>query len=138
MTPKDEYTSFRDESEQHRQLLLQEELILDVTEAIAAEMDQAGLLKKDLAERLGKTKGYVSQLLGGGRNLTLRTLSDIADALKCRVDVRLRSQKERKGEVLQFPTPDSWSQERSEEPRLKMDFSAFETSDVAVEAVGGA
>lgn len=99
----DEYSAFRNASEKNRRLLLQEELILDVTEAIAEQMESQNLLQKDLAKRLNKTKGYVSQLLGGGRNLTLRTISDVADALDCRVKFLVRKRHHGRSKIVQFP-----------------------------------
>lgn len=69
--------------------LRQEELIVEVTEALARALATSGIAKSDLAARLGKTKGFVSQVLGGGRNLTLRTLADFAGAIGCRVRVDL-------------------------------------------------
>ena len=65
-------------------LVRQEELILDVTERLTQTLDNAGITKGELAERLGKSPGFVSQAFGGGRNLTLRTVSDIAAALSLR------------------------------------------------------
>lgn len=70
--------------------LQQEELIIEVTEAMTRALRSSGLTKTELAERLGKTKGFVSQVLGGGNNLTLRTLADIAGALGCKAQVQLR------------------------------------------------
>ncbi len=64
-----------------RRLLAQEELILEVTEVLCGLLEEEAISKKELAERLGKSKGFVSQLLNGGRNLTLRTLADILHAL---------------------------------------------------------
>jgi transcriptional regulator with XRE-family HTH domain len=60
-----------------RKLLSQEELILEVTEFICKLMRDKKITRKQLADLLGKSKGFVSQLLNGGRNLTLRTLADI-------------------------------------------------------------
>ncbi len=65
-------------------VLEQEHLILDVTEMIVELMNERGVTRSELADRLGKTKGHVSQLLSGSRNLTLRTLSDIFVALDFR------------------------------------------------------
>src|SRR5258708_34367211 len=73
--------------------LRQEELILDATEALARALRSSGLTQSDLATRLGKTKGFVSQILGGGKNLTLRTLADVAGALGCKVQIQLRAEK---------------------------------------------
>lgn len=44
-------------------------------------LDEAGITGTELADRLGFTPGYVSQVSGGGRNLTLRTVADIAATL---------------------------------------------------------
>ena len=79
--------AFEMSSVSNRRLLRQEELILEVTEALSAALEKEGITKKDLADRLGKTRGFVSQLLAGGRNLTLRTIADVADALECRIRI---------------------------------------------------
>jgi transcriptional regulator with XRE-family HTH domain len=64
--------------------LEQERFILDATEMICELMIEAGVSKSELAARLGKTKGFVTQLLSGNRNFTLRTLSDVLVALGSR------------------------------------------------------
>ena len=73
--------------------LRQEELILEATEALARALQSSGLTQSELAGRLGKTKGFVSQILGGGKNLTLRTLADVAGALGYKVQIQLRAEK---------------------------------------------
>ena len=75
--------------EAYERMVRQEELILDVTERLAVELTKAGVTKAELARRLGRTPGFVSQVLGGGRNLTLRTISDIARALSVRPSFKL-------------------------------------------------
>jgi transcriptional regulator with XRE-family HTH domain len=55
----------------------QERAIVVITEAIAEAMESAGLRRVDIAERLEKTKGHISQVLSGRRNMTLRTLGDV-------------------------------------------------------------
>ena len=70
--------------EAYDRLVRQEELILDVTERLTVELLKAGVTKAELARRLDRTPGFVSQVFGGGRNLTLRTISDIAAALSVR------------------------------------------------------
>lgn len=74
--------------------LRQEELILEVTEVLTRALDDAEVRKTELAERMGKSKGFISQLFGGGRNLTLRTISDVALALGLRPRVKLCSEVE--------------------------------------------
>lgn len=90
MTPTlTDYEALETSSDEERRLVRQEELILEVTEALAEALEREGISKAELARRLRKTKGFVSQVLGGGRNLTLRTIADIADAFQCRMRVYL-------------------------------------------------
>lgn len=94
-----DYEAFEVSSIANRRLLRQEELILEVTEALSQALNQGGITKKDLAARLGKTKGFVSQLLAGGRNLTLRTIADVADALDCRIRIQCENRQIREDET---------------------------------------
>lgn len=82
------------QDEEFDRLVRQEELILQVTETLTQALDEAGVTKAELARRLGKSPGFVSQVLGGGRNLTLRTLSDIAAALALRPTLNLSCDEE--------------------------------------------
>lgn len=77
--------------DRYEQLLRQERLILDVTELLAGALEDSGMTRAELARRLGRTPGFVSQVLGGGRNLTLRTIADIAAALSLRPSFELSS-----------------------------------------------
>jgi len=61
----------------NKRLLEQENLIIDATEVLSAIMENEKLTKADLARRLGKSKSYVTQVLSGRANLTLRTLGDL-------------------------------------------------------------
>lgn len=64
-----------------------ERLILAASELILEMMEQNEVTRSDLAERINKSKGHVSQLLNGGRNMTLRTLAELAHALGGRVEL---------------------------------------------------
>lgn len=68
-------------------LYLQEKLILEVTECIADFMQRKGIKKSELAKKLDKTKGYITQLLNGRANMTLRTVADVMWALDCSLTV---------------------------------------------------
>ncbi|HYJ33029.1 MAG TPA: helix-turn-helix transcriptional regulator [Candidatus Binatia bacterium] len=59
-----------------------EELIRQATETIYDAMKKKAVTKAELARRLGRTNAYVSQILSRNRNLTLRTLADVALALE--------------------------------------------------------
>ena len=75
--------------ENYDRLVRQEELILDVTERLTEALSKTGVTRSELARRLGRTPGFVSQVFSGGRNLTLRTISDIAGALSLRPSLGL-------------------------------------------------
>lgn len=75
------FDKWASESVDHQRLLAEEEFILGVTENIWEEMQRQGVSKAQLAERLGKSRAYVTQLLNGSRNMTLRSLADICFAL---------------------------------------------------------
>jgi transcriptional regulator with XRE-family HTH domain len=79
-----EYERFEASSPENRRLLGQEELIIQATESIFEMMEQRNVSRSELARRLGKTPGYVTHILSGGRNMTLRTIADVADALQVR------------------------------------------------------
>jgi antitoxin component HigA of HigAB toxin-antitoxin module len=76
---------------ENAKLVAQELLITEVTEAIWEVMENAGITKSELASRMGATKGYVSQVLNGARNMTLRTLSDICFALGRQPQIRVEA-----------------------------------------------
>ena len=60
-----------------RRELQRERLILEVTELICSVMDEQGITRSELAGKLGRSKGYITQLLDGRANMTLRTISDV-------------------------------------------------------------
>jgi transcriptional regulator with XRE-family HTH domain len=89
MTQRSDYERFESSSPDNRRLLREEELIVGVAEAIWREMEKQDVSRAALAKLLGKTPGYVTQILSGERNLTLRTLADVADALDSGVRIKL-------------------------------------------------
>ena len=66
---------------EYQRLLAEETLILEATERIVALLEAENVSRQELAERLGKSKGFVSQLLSGDRNMTLRTLASLGYVL---------------------------------------------------------
>ncbi|MBU4354072.1 MAG: helix-turn-helix domain-containing protein [Proteobacteria bacterium] len=63
------------------------DLIMEVTETLCELLEKEKISRKELADRLGKSKGFISQLLNGGRNLTLRTVADILHVLGYRASL---------------------------------------------------
>jgi antitoxin component HigA of HigAB toxin-antitoxin module len=83
-------TNWRKRKENEREyerLVEQETLIFEATELISELIEEYGVSRKELAEKLGRSKGFVTQVLSGDRNMTLRTLADFAFALEHRVNV---------------------------------------------------
>ncbi|WP_129781785.1 helix-turn-helix domain-containing protein [Peristeroidobacter soli] len=76
-------------SPERERIYAQEKLIVDTAEEIWEAMDKLEVSKAQLAASLGKSKAFVSQILTGSRNMTLRTLADIASSLGKKVCVRL-------------------------------------------------
>jgi len=68
-------------------------LVTQLTNEVNWHMRERGLTRADLAARMGVSPGRVSQILGGGENLTLRTLAALSSALDARFDIELTSPK---------------------------------------------
>lgn len=75
------FEKWRDENNERKRLYAQEKYILDISEKLWEQLEKQDISKTQLANRLGKSKSYVSQLLNGSRNMTIRTLADISFVL---------------------------------------------------------
>ena len=75
------------EDPEFARLMAHGDLIMEVTERLCELLEKEKISRKELADRLGKSKGFVSQLLNGGRNLTLRTVADILHVLGYRASL---------------------------------------------------
>lgn len=67
----------------------QERLVRSATERISEAMEEAGISRADLARMMGTSRANVTTLLSGERNMTLRTLADLAAVLGQRVEITL-------------------------------------------------
>ena len=76
------------ETDEGKRLYEQERAILDVTELICEIMEEEEVSRSELARRLHRSKGYVTQLLDGRANMTIRTISDVFHALGRRLSFR--------------------------------------------------
>jgi transcriptional regulator with XRE-family HTH domain len=76
------------EDPEFKRLMAQEDLIMEVTEGFCEILVENDIKRKKLAELMGRTKGYISQLLNGSRNITLRSLADIAFCLGYKAKVQ--------------------------------------------------
>jgi transcriptional regulator with XRE-family HTH domain len=70
-----------------RRVSKQEQLLFDATELVSRALEHEGISRAQLARRIGKSKAYVTQVLRGQNNMTLRTLSDLTDVLGYAVEL---------------------------------------------------
>ena len=75
-------TQFKTSDKAYEILLAEEALIIDAQIAIQRVLNEKGLTQTKLANALGVTESYISQMLGdSARNLTLRSIARIMHAL---------------------------------------------------------
>ena len=91
----------RDDADFNRKVA-QEKLILDVTESIFEVLEAQGKSKADLAKAMGRSNAYITQLLNGSRNMTLRTLSDIGFALNVQPRIEIGTGSQRRPEPTRY------------------------------------
>ncbi|GBD99037.1 helix-turn-helix protein [bacterium BMS3Abin07] len=60
-----------------------EVVILDFTEKIVRKMEEKDISRAELARRLNVSKAFVTKMLNGNPNLTIKTMMSVADALEC-------------------------------------------------------
>lgn len=72
---------------ENRRIFEQESLAAEATELISELMERGNVKKADLARKIGKSKAFVTQVLGGSRNMTIHTFADLAFALGHRVEL---------------------------------------------------
>ena len=68
--------------------LYKEDLILEFTEVIYVEMARRSITKAQLAHRLGKPTNFITRFLQG-KNINLKTIAMVTDALKVKVKIKL-------------------------------------------------
>ena len=75
---------------------------------VELRMEDLELSRSDLARRLERSPAYVTQVLSQGRNLTIKSMVRLAQALKCKIRVDL----EPCDSVFEIPSPvevaDAW------------------------------
>lgn len=79
---KDKLEDFRDDADFYA-----EQLILDLTEQVVSIMKELGMNRTELADRLGVSKAFVTKLLRGNTNITLKTMTFLARSLGCDVSI---------------------------------------------------
>jgi len=67
---------------ENRRLYQQEKLLVEATEFLAEVMERKNMTRAELARAIGKSKAFVTQVLRGNQNMTLRTLADLFGAMR--------------------------------------------------------
>lgn len=80
------------ENPEYRRLYAIEGLVTDAAELVAQLMEQQGVNKAELARRLGKSRAWVTQLLSGKANMTIRTFAAAVYALGAEVKLSAQAQ----------------------------------------------
>ena len=78
------------EDPEFRRLLSIEALVAEASETIARLMAEQNVSKAGLARRLNKSRAWVTQLLSGKANVTVRTLAEVVHTLGA--EVKLHAQ----------------------------------------------
>ncbi len=73
------------ESPQRQRIIEQERVLVDAAELVSKAMEFRCVTRTDLANKLDHSKAYVTQVLRGNQNLTLKTLADVLHVLNCRL-----------------------------------------------------
>lgn len=71
-----------------------ESLLIEIGEDIAFLMEQQGLTRSQLAERLGVSRAYVTKILNGNPNLTIKTILKLADVLAQDLEINFKIKRE--------------------------------------------
>lgn len=87
MTPKT-LTEILSEKAEDQFLLEQERAYFAANLLITRLMDEAGVSRAELAKRLGKSRAFVTRLLDGSANMTIRTISNVLFHLGHKVDLQ--------------------------------------------------
>jgi transcriptional regulator with XRE-family HTH domain len=78
-----------------------ERLAVLVLDELYEAMERSNLTKADIARALGTSRANITQVFSGSRNLTLRTLSDLAWA--CGARLCLKTEPLRSGDYISSP-----------------------------------
>ena len=105
----DELLNMFEEAEETDDYQLESALV-DLTEKICEIMEAKGISRADLARRLGKSRAWVTKVLRGDGNLTLKTVIDILWELGYKASIAIEAR----------PTFAAEPQKKSRVPRARI------------------
>ena len=75
---KEKHEKFKDDPE-----YITEGILLELNEKVVLKMEELNISRTELARRLGKSKPFITKLLDGNHNLTVKTMVSMVLALEC-------------------------------------------------------
>lgn len=78
------------ESPEASRVLAEERAVVDAAELVSAGLERTGLLRAQLAARLGVSPSELSQRLSGRRNLTVKSLAAMVHELGCDLEIGVK------------------------------------------------
>lgn len=123
-----DYRTLTKKDAEFQRLVRREELILDVTETLAGALQEVKMNRSQLANKLGRTRGFVSQLFAGGRNLTLGTISDVALAIGFKPRLKLCAQDDWAQYTVESFNVSAWN-DLTERSNIVLHPSSYTTDD---------
>jgi len=70
--------------------VVEESALAIAQSTMQSAMDDAGLSRSDVSGRLGKHRSFITRILGGQHNLTIKTLARFLAACGLEIDLRTR------------------------------------------------
>jgi len=80
--------------------------ILELAEQISIRLEELKWSKKDLAEKMSVSPAFVTKLLNGKNNYTLKTLFKVAESLNLDLDIKFESKEKPGNNILEYITTD--------------------------------
>lgn len=117
----------------------QERASLEFIHQLDAVMSRSGVSKAMLARRLGRSRAFVSQALSRGRNLTIKTMVELAGACGYELHVLLRRRSDVENVICVEPT--EWQLKRKGTgvtTTKPAEATCLQSPTVVVESVGQA
>lgn len=68
-------------------------LMIDLASQIASKLDKEGLKQKDLADRLGKSPGWISRIINNPTNFSVKKLVELGAALGLELEINFKESK---------------------------------------------
>lgn len=113
-----------------------ERAVLDFTSALWQVMQRRRVSQSELSRRLGKNPAFVSRILNGASNVTIKTIVEMAHALDARVHIDI-IEAESKPMLASVTTLEANSPRELQSARVRVSTRAIEFSPVEYAANDG-